>query len=187
MTRFDRGAAAHFAADQGGDAAHLAADPRHGIFLGGGYGRDSPRLRRGKLLSTSMRRVSIPVSASSSAITGPKVWPSKGLPCIRPRGRTAHRLCERAAGDPESAPASPTRASRQSVSRVPAALWRAAQTDHLWGLVAGVATDTSAFAGAGSCSRTHTAPGLCLCQCTYHAAQPKRHKPLRWIYEEIHE
>src|SRR5215470_18422537 len=28
-----------------------------------------------------MRRVSIPVSASSSAITGPRVWPSKGLPC----------------------------------------------------------------------------------------------------------
>src|SRR5215831_18232156 len=28
-----------------------------------------------------MRRVSIPVSASSSATTGPKVWPSKGFPC----------------------------------------------------------------------------------------------------------
>src|SRR5215470_11359132 len=28
-----------------------------------------------------MRRVSTPVSASSSATTGPKVWPSNGLPC----------------------------------------------------------------------------------------------------------
>src|SRR5215469_3561904 len=68
-----------------------------------------------------MRRVSTPVSASSSATTGPRVWPSNGLPC--------------------SALACSTN-------------WPP------FGLVAGVATDTPAFAGAGSAAELVRRPGF---------------------------
>jgi hypothetical protein len=70
--RLDGGAAAHLAADRGGDAAHLAADP-DAKFLGVGVAAIA--------FVDVDAAVATPVSASSSAITGPKVWPSKGLPC----------------------------------------------------------------------------------------------------------
>jgi hypothetical protein len=70
--RLDSDAATHLAADRGGDAAHLAADP-DAEFLG--------------MVMTAIAFVDVdaagldPVSASSSAMTGPRVWTSKGLPC----------------------------------------------------------------------------------------------------------
>ena len=70
--RLDRSAVTHLAADRGGDTAYLAADP-DAEFLG--------VVVAAIALSTWMRRISTPVSASSSAMTGPRVWPSKGLPC----------------------------------------------------------------------------------------------------------
>src|SRR4029077_18149609 len=63
-----------------GDELNLAADPDAellfvivaAITLG---------LRRGRLLSTWMRRAAAPVCCASSVMTGPSVWPSNGLPC----------------------------------------------------------------------------------------------------------
>jgi hypothetical protein len=79
----DRGAAAHLAADRGGDAAHLAADPDPELLL------------------------PIPCSQTHTA-----PWLCL-CQCIRPPERTARRpsgrssragSCGRAAGDPETHP-----------------------------------------------------------------------------------
>jgi hypothetical protein len=78
--RLDRGAAFRLASDRFGDAAQLAADPDAELLFVI-VAAVAPGLRRGRRLSTWMRRVSTPVSCSSSAMTGPIVCPSNGLPC----------------------------------------------------------------------------------------------------------
>ena len=73
--RLDGGSAAHLAPDGSSDPADLPGDPDPEL-VGMVVAAIAPRLRGGRLLSTWMRRVSTPVSFSSSAMMGPRVWPS---------------------------------------------------------------------------------------------------------------
>ena len=68
----DGGATAHLATDGLGDPADLAADPD----------LEPVRIVVAAIALVAMdRRTAAPVSFSRSAMTGPSVWPSYGLPC----------------------------------------------------------------------------------------------------------